>query len=126
MEELIPIVAIAFTFGIPGIIIFWYLYNRHNERMRLIEKGLSAEEVKQYFSGTNGRRNPYSTLKWGLLLTFIGLGFFISYILTELTDMSDQITPAFILFFGGAAFITYFLIINRKLKDQSPNNGENK
>ena len=39
IESFIPVVAIVFTFGIPGIIIFWWLYTKHRERMRLIEKG---------------------------------------------------------------------------------------
>ena len=72
--EMVPIFAIIFTFGIPGIIIFWYINARHRERMRLIEKGLSAEEIKKYFQNVYYRgKNPYSALKWGILLAFVGL-----------------------------------------------------
>ena len=35
-EAFVPAVAIVFIFGIPGIIIFWNLHNKHKEKMRLI------------------------------------------------------------------------------------------
>ncbi len=47
-EGLIPLFAIIFTFGIPGILIFFWQYSKHREKMRLIEKGLTAEEAKLY------------------------------------------------------------------------------
>ena len=49
-EDLIPIFGIIFTFGIPGLIILSYIYIKHRERMRLIEKGLTPDEIKNYFS----------------------------------------------------------------------------
>ncbi len=67
VEALIPMVAIVFTFGIPGIIVFWWLYTKHRERMRLIEKGLTPDEVKAYFSESNSKpKNPYSSLRYSL------------------------------------------------------------
>ena len=56
LENLIPLVAIVFTFGIPGIIIFWYLHNKHMERMKIIEKGFTPEEARAFFG-------PLSTSK---------------------------------------------------------------
>jgi hypothetical protein len=114
-ESLIPIIGIIFVFGIPGIIIFWYIHAKHRERMRLIEKGLTPEEIKQYFSGLyKGEKKPYSALKWGMLLAFLGLGFFLSEVLIETTDVSDSVTPAFLLFFAGLAFLIYYFIVSKK------------
>ena len=115
-EAIVPLVAIIFTFGIPGIVIFWYINSRHRERMRLIEKGLSPDEVKQYFQNPYyvKEKNKYSALKWGMLLAFVGLGFFISEMLMEFTDVSDGITPALLLFFAGLAFLFYYLIVSKK------------
>jgi uncharacterized protein DUF6249 len=122
--EMIPIFAIIFTFGIPGIIIFWYINARHRERMRLIEKGLSAEEIKKYFQNVYYRgKNPYSALKWGILLASIGLGFVLSEILNETTEMSDSITPAILLLFAGLGFLIYYLIVSKKKQNGiTPNN----
>ena len=63
IESFIPVVAIVFTFGIPGIIIFWWLYTKHRERMRLIEKGLTPEEVKAYFADANTK--PRKSFSYG-------------------------------------------------------------
>jgi hypothetical protein len=125
-EALIPIIGIIFTFGIPGIIIFWYINARHRERMRLIEKGLSPEEIKQYFSNVYTKdKNPYSALKWGILLVFIGLGFVLAQILEETTEMSDSITPALLLLFAGLGFLTYYLIVSKKKQNGiTPNNSQ--
>ena len=118
-EALIPIFGIIFTFGIPGLIIFWHIQSRHKERMKLIDMGLTPEEVKAYYTNSEKRpRNPYSTLKWGMLFAFLGLGLFISYILTEVADFSDSITPAFLLFFGGLGFIVYYIVVNSKMKNE--------
>ena len=124
--EMIPIFAIIFTFGIPGIIIFWYINARHRERMRLIEKGLSVEEIKKYFQNVYSKgRNPYAALKWGILLVFIGLGFVLAHILEETTDMSDSITPALLLLFAGLGFLTYYLIVSKKKRNGlTPNNSQ--
>jgi hypothetical protein len=121
-----PIFAFFFLFGIPGVILFWFLHTRHKERTKLIDKGLTPEEVRAYYTNTEKKpKNPYSTLKWGILFTFLGLGLFISYFLSEVYDMSDSITPAFLLFFGGLGFIIYFIIVNKKLSQNSNNAGKN-
>jgi len=114
-EAFVPVVAIIFTFGIPGIIIFWAINSKHRERMKLIERGLTPEEVRDYFRDADKKpRSPFSTLKWGLLFLFLGVGFLLSNILEYTMDLSDEITPALLLFFGGAGFITYYLIVKSK------------
>jgi hypothetical protein len=115
IENMIPIIAIIFTFGIPGVLIFWAIQSKHKERMRLIEKGLSAEELKAYFSeGERKPPAPYRTLKWGILLGFLGLGFLISKILVNVYDLEDDVTIAALLIAAGAGFLLYYLIIRSK------------
>ena len=119
LENLVPLFGIVFTFGIPGVIIFWYFHLKHQERMKLLEKGFTPEEARAFYGGSVKKAtNPYSTLKWGIVLTFVGLGFVISYILSEAYDMSDSITPALILLFAGIGFILYYIIINNKIKKE--------
>lgn len=114
-EAFIPIVAIIFTFGIPGVIIFWAIQSKHRERMKLIEKGLTPEEVREYFRNADKKpKNPYSTLKWGILFLFLGIGFFLANILEYTLEVGEDFMPALLLFFGGAAFIVYYLIIRSK------------
>lgn len=117
-ESLIPLVAIIFTFGIPGVIIFYAIYNSHRERMKLMDMGLTPEEVKNYFKDSHRKpRNPYSALKWGLLLAFVGVALFIGFIINEVWDVSESVTPALVLLFGGLGFIIYYLLVRSKLQN---------
>lgn len=117
LEALVPMIAIIFTFGIPGIIVFWWLYTRHRERMRLIEKGLTPDEVKAYFADANVKpKNPYASLKWGILLTFLGLGIFISTLLEEMYEFEEGIKGGIIICFAGLGFLVYFMIVSSKIK----------
>lgn len=103
IESFISIIAIIFTFGIPGIIVFWYLHNKHKERMKLIEKGLTPEALKPYHAELKlnmGQRNVYSALKWGILLAFVGLGLFLTFLLSEVWDF-EEIGPALVILFAG-------------------------
>jgi hypothetical protein len=122
-EALVPIFGIIFTFGIPGVIIFWWLYTRHRERMRLIEKGLTPEEVKSYFASTpsiSKPRNAFSSLKWGILITFLGLGIFIANMLEDKFNMSDGMTTGLVFIFAGVGFVLYYVLVKNKLTDKDP------
>lgn len=121
-EALIPIFGIIFTFGIPGIIIFWWLYTRHRERMRLIEKGLTPDEVKSYFTNSpvNKPKNAFSSLKWGILITFLGLGIFIANMLEDKFNMSDGMTTGLVFIFAGVGFVLYYVLVKNKLTDKEP------
>jgi len=120
LEAVIPLVAIVFTFGIPGILIFWWLYTKHREKMRLIEKGLTPEEVKAYFADTNTKpKNPYSSLKWGVLLTFLGIGIFLANLLEGMYDVEEGVMMGIIVLSAGLGFLVYYSIVSSKLKNQS-------
>ncbi|HRE40229.1 MAG TPA: DUF6249 domain-containing protein [Ignavibacteria bacterium] len=117
-EGLIPIMAILATFGIPGIIIIWYIYTNHREKMRLIESGLSPEEIKSYFSESEKKpKNPYSSLKWGILFLFFGIGIFLANIFISLYDLDEGIAFGIVFICGGLGLIVYYLIVQSKMKD---------
>ncbi len=114
IEGLIPLTAIIFTFGIPGAIIFWYIYIRHKERTKLMDMGLSPQEAKEYFRELERKpKNPYASLKWGILLTMIGIGLFIGIILDEM-GFKDSLTGVMVLMFGGIGFLIYYFVIRKK------------
>ncbi len=121
-EALVPLAAIVFLFGIPGVIIFWAIQSKHRERMKLIERGLTPEEVKSYFANAEKKpKSPYSTLKWGILFLALGLGFFVANVLEYTLEIGEDLMPALLLFFGGAAFIVYYLIVKSKTNGASAN-----
>jgi flagellar basal body-associated protein FliL len=118
IEAVIPIVAIIFTFGIPGMIIFYAIYLKHKERTKLMDMGLTPQEARDYFKETDRKpRNPYSTLKWGILFTSVGVGLFIGIILDEL-GFKSEITGVLVLLFAGVGFILYYAFVNSKMKKE--------
>ena len=116
-EGLIPLFAIIFSFGIPGIIIFFVIYSKHREKMRLIEKGLTPEEAKLYFKDYKQKTmNPFSALKWGILFSFLGAGIAIANILETQYDFDDGITFGIVLLSLGLGALLYYVILSIKLK----------
>lgn len=115
-EAFIPIIAIIFTFGIPGALIFWYLYIKDKERTKLMDMGLTPQEL-DITSAKKERRpkNPLSSLKWGILLSMIGIGLFFGILLDE-AGFKDSLSGVMVLLFGGLGFIIYYFIANSKLK----------
>jgi hypothetical protein len=117
IEALIPIFGIVFSFGIPGIIIFWAIYTKHKERMRLIEKGLAPEEIKKYFHSEEVKRSPFRMLKWAVLLIFFGLGIVVANVLSENFNISDGVSFGLVMLFIGLGFLVSYLLIGAKVKD---------
>ena len=117
IEGLIPITAIIFTFGILGAIIFWYIYIRHKERTKLMDMGLTPQEARDYFREQERKpKNPYSSLKWGILLSMIGIGLFIGILLDEM-GFKESLTGVMVLLFGGIGFLIYFFVVLNKFSN---------
>ncbi len=119
VDAIAPVFAIVFTFGIPGVLIFWYLYIKHKERTKLMDMGLSPQEARDYFREQERKpKNPLSSLKWGILFTMIGLGLFIGILLDE-AGFKDELTGVMVLVFGGLGFIIYYFVASSKLKKEN-------
>jgi phosphotransferase system glucose/maltose/N-acetylglucosamine-specific IIC component len=126
VDAIAPIFAIVFTFGVPGILIFWYLYIKHKERTKLMDMGLSPQEARDYFREQERKpKNPLGSLKWGILFTMIGIGLFIGILLDE-AGFKDELTGVMVLVFGGLGFIIYYFVASTKLKKehQAPANNQ--
>lgn len=113
-EFLIPI----FLFGGTAAVLVVYFNNRHKERMAMIEKGISVSALK----GTPMREwlkaNPLSSLKWGLLATFVGLGIFVAEWLDRMFFLHESVYFATTLVFGGIALIVFYFIANSKMNKE--------
>lgn len=125
-EILVPIFAMVFIFGFPAIIIFWAIYTKHRERMRLIEKGISPEEAKKYFIDSEKKpRNPYGSLKWGLILLFLGIGIFAGNVIEEIYDFNEGVVFGIVLLSAGIGFLIYYLLVKNKLQESVNSNTSN-
>jgi len=101
----IPII----MFLVFGIIIVVYIFYRSKERQILLEKGLSAEEIKAFFEQ---KRDPYGMLKIGIISIFFGLGVGIGIALEDMTG-KDFWTVLFIFVFTGLGFVIANLVGNK-------------
>ncbi|HEX7357056.1 MAG TPA: DUF6249 domain-containing protein [Ignavibacteriaceae bacterium] len=54
-----------------GVILIIYFYLKSKEKQMLIEKGLSAEEIKKFFEE---KRDGLGLMKIGIISIFFGLG----------------------------------------------------
>ena len=126
LEGLIPLIAIVFTFGIPGLIIFYWIYMKHKERTKLMDMGLSPQEARDYFREMEKKpKNPIGSLKWGILFSMIGIGLFFGILLDE-AGFKDELTGVMVLLFGGLGFIIYYFVASSKLKKEQTAAAENK
>lgn len=105
-DFLIPLVIFATIYGIV------YLSIRKKERMALLERGLDPRSFER--EDTN-----FTTLKYGLLLTGVGLGILLANIIVSTGAMESE--PAyfsFVTLFGGLALIIDYIIEKIIIKKQ--------
>ncbi len=84
----------------------------------MIEKGVSASDLRGTPMREWLRANPLSSLKWGLLIAFVGAGLFVAEWLDRLFFMHDSVYFATTLVFGGAALIIFYFVANAKAKKE--------
>ncbi|MFA6470148.1 MAG: DUF6249 domain-containing protein [Bacteroidota bacterium] len=114
-EIIIPI----FLFGGTAAVLWKYFDSRHKERMTIIEKGLVDENLRHLYAGFSGKTNPYSSLKYGMLAAFIGVGILVSAFLSQIFYMhEEQITTGIIFLFAGMGLITFYVIAKKRMAEE--------
>ncbi len=113
-EFLIPI----FFFGGTAAVLIVYYNNRHKERMAMIEKGVDPLQFKGQPMRELFRLNPLSSLKWGLLSIFVGLGAMFAMWMHRTYDVPDGIYISSMLVAGGIALIIFYFIASKKIKSE--------
>jgi uncharacterized protein DUF6249 len=127
-EEIIPVVAIVFTFGIPGaVLVVWFTLNYHKrrrlmelhhaERMAAIERGMDIPPLPiELIDGRSTPKRRRSALLPGLIWAFIGLAFVVGAI----TRGGDEI-PVFagLIPLGiGLAYLIYYFVEGRTVESR--------
>ncbi len=103
MDALVPIV----LFGLLA----WIIKSGSDNKLKryMLDKGASAESMQMMFNQPV-RDNTASSLKWGLVLTAVGLGAFIGL---NFGDGLDEYVLASMLLCGGLALVVYYIIASR-------------
>ncbi len=107
----IPIIFIL----VVGLIFVAAIYFRARERQMLIDKGLSADSIKEFFET---KKDPYRLLKFGIIAVAFGLGLGFGLMLQDYTD-KDYWVVLSLFTLTGIGFIGANLIAN-KLQAKNP------
>jgi Domain of unknown function (DUF6249) len=125
VELLVPIFGIVFTFGIPGIVVVWWLTLNfrkrqrlmelhHTERMAAIERGMDIPPLPiELIDGRSTPKRRRSAMLPGLVWFFIGLAFVVG----ALSRGGEEI-PVFagLIPLGiGLAYLIYYFLEGRKV-----------
>ena len=93
----IPIIFIL----VVGLILVTFFYFRSRERQMLIDKGLDAKSIKEFFES---KKDPYRLIKIGIVVLGFGIGLGLGMMLEDSTDKNYWIP--FLLFVGtGLGFV---------------------
>jgi len=101
--EYSPVFVIFPTFA---LVIKWYL--EYRLKQRLIEKGIVDEKVK-YLNFNQMEQYAPSSLKWGLVSLFLGLGIIIT---TSFTYLEGETILGIMLVSAGLGLLVYYGIAN--------------
>lgn len=117
MGELIPLLAIICTIGLPLIVglllgLRW-MNNRSQERMGLINQGIIPPDSPR----RKATPNRLVALRNGILFISIGIGVIVGFLSSEylVIGIGNKfwITGASIVFFMGVGYLVYFLVAQK-------------
>lgn len=97
-----------------GVILVVFFYLKSKEKQMLIEKGLSAEEIKSFFEE---KRDGLTLMKIGIISIFFGIGLGVG-LLSGPEETRELVTPIAIFISTGIGFVTAILLAV-KMKNKS-------
>ncbi|HCY74795.1 MAG TPA: hypothetical protein DHV28_02655 [Ignavibacteriales bacterium] len=112
-EVIAVFIPIIITLVIGAVLII-YFYLKSKEKQMLIEKGLSAEEIKKFFEE---KRDGLWLMKIGIISIFFGLGLGIGMMLQDATN-KDYWIPFSLFVSTGIGFVIAN-ILSDKLKKKN-------
>ena len=93
----IPIITVL----VMGLVLVAFIYYRSRERQVLIEKGLDAQSIKEFFER---KKDPYRLMKIGIVAVAFGIGLGLGMLLQDYT-YKDYWIVLFMFTFTGAGFV---------------------
>ncbi len=113
-------ILVPITFFITtGFIIYYVLRTRNMERMKIIEQGVSGDDLKNLLGQTEKKPgDPITMAKWGIILISVGLAILIGAFVDS--HIQEEITISLIFLFPGIGLLIYYRLfgkINQDLKN---------
>jgi hypothetical protein len=109
-----PIAITLIVFLSITLIIGTYLLTRHRERIQMIEKGMTAEEIRSMIQFGGFKTDPLSSLKWGMVFIGVGLAVVTGIWLHNAYMIDEGVMPGLIALFGGIGLVVFYFIAGRK------------
>ncbi len=113
MEGTIAVFIPIIMFLIIGLITVVFIYYKSKEKQLLIEKGLSAEDIKKFFES---KRDPFLLLKIGIISICFGIGIGLGMMLEQYGE-KDFWVPLLLFVFTGIGFVLSNIIGNNLRKN---------
>jgi formate/nitrite transporter FocA (FNT family) len=95
-----------------GAVFIIYFYLKSKEKQMLIEKGLSAEEIKKFFEE---KRDGLWLMKIGIISIFFGLGIGFGMMLQDATT-KEYWVPLFLFVATGIGFVVANVLADKMKK----------
>ena len=109
-EVMIPI---TMFMSVAAVLIIW-LITRHRERVTMIEKGLTSDEIKAMYH-REIRRDPFTSLKWGILFVLAGVAIVLGNFLHSQYNTDEGVIIGLICLFVGIGLVLFYSIASKKL-----------
>jgi hypothetical protein len=94
-----------------GIVVVTGIYFHSKEKQMMIEKGISYEQMVEFLKT---KRNPYTWLKFGIVVMFFGIGLGLGLLIRNYSDVEEWV-PFMLITFTGLGFVLAYLA-ERKLE----------
>ncbi len=109
-EVLIPIIGVIAT----AVVFISYFTSRNRERMAMIEKGLTSEEIKAMYA-RDVKRDPLQSLKWGLLFLLAGIAIMLGNFLHDYYGVDGGVVFGMVILFAGIGLVAFYAIAAKKM-----------
>ena len=109
-EVLIPMLGIVAT----AAVLITYFSSRHKERITMIEKGLSGDEIKALYA-RDVRRDPLGSLKWGILSVLAGIAIMLGNYLHDYYAVDEGVIVGMVFLFVGIGLVAFYGIASKKM-----------
>lgn len=114
MNESDVIIVPIVLFIALAVVIVAYISARHRERMSMIDKGMSSDDIKALYA-REIRRNPLGSLKWGILLVMAGLAVLVGNYLHAQYYVDEGVVIGLICLFVGIGLVLFYALAAKKV-----------
>jgi preprotein translocase subunit YajC len=116
-EVMIPLVVTVTFFTLIGLIFYYYTTTRHKERMAMIDKGFTPEQIRSIARRMFKGSSPLGSLKWGIIIVAIGLAIIVGNFLRAVYNIDESIVAGVIFLFAGLALVIFYFIAAKKTRE---------